>query len=107
MFFARRQPFLFRPRVFSLALGCGARTGGAYTRYPTRPLGVQSHDELALFTGSLYAEPEPSRSIEIPIAVPMRFDFLASDFDPIAFADANLANRKSLPMRKNQMNYAY
>ena len=33
----------------------------------------------------------------------MRFDFWASDFDPVAFSDVNLANRNSLPVRENQI----
>ena len=48
---------------------------------------------------------ESSRKIKGSILrpFPMRFDFWASDFDPIAFSGVNLANRNSLPMRKNQM----
>ena len=35
-----------------------------------------------------------------------RFEFWASDFDPIGFSDVNLPNRNSRPMRKNQVYFA-
>ena len=68
LFFAYRQPFL-SGRGSSLALSAARHSGpaGLYTTRKTWPgpvaraLGVQSRGELALFAGSLSAEPEPTR----------------------------------------------
>ena len=76
-FFAHRIPFLFRPRVFSRALGCGARRGPAwYTgrKFGARPgsvaraRGVQSRESWQVITGSLSVEPEPNQAHEDPQA---------------------------------------
>ena len=67
--------FLFRPRIFSRALGRGSRGGGACTprcKCGSRPdsvaraLGVQSREIWQVTTESLSDQPEPSRSIETP-----------------------------------------
>ena len=72
-FFAHSHALLFRSRVFSRALGCGARRGPACTlrsKIGPRPgsvasaLGVQSRGELALFVGSLSAKPDLSKTME-------------------------------------------
>ena len=74
-FFCHRPAFLFRPRVFSHALGCGARRGAACTPRRecgsrpgsvTRALGVQSRAIWQAITGSLSAELEPRRTMEPP-----------------------------------------
>ena len=65
------QNFLFWPRVFSRALGCGARRGPDCTRYKcaSRPgsvasaLGVQSPQIWRVITGSLSAQPEQRRTL--------------------------------------------
>ena len=65
-FFALWQAFLFRPRIFSRALGCGARGGGACAlrcNFWPRPgseahvLGVRSRASWLFFTGFLSAMP--------------------------------------------------
>ena len=67
------RSFLFRPRVFSRALGGGARREPAFILqrklgpqpgFVERALGVHSREELALFAGPLSAEPEPTRTME-------------------------------------------
>ena len=70
--FAHCHAVLFRRRVFSRALGCGARRAREYTRrkcgprpgFVARALGVQSRGELALSVGSISAEPEPTKPPE-------------------------------------------
>ena len=70
--FQRVHVFLRRPRFFSRALGCGARTGPACTPRcqcgspsgsVARALGVQSREIWQVITGSLSAEIEPSTTI--------------------------------------------
>ena len=64
LFFARRRPFLVRPRVFPRAFGCGAQGGRVYTtrKFETRlgsvarALGVQSRASCQVMTGSLSAQ---------------------------------------------------
>ena len=72
-FFALWQAFLFRPRIFSRALGCGARGGGACAlrcNFWPRPgseahvLGVRSRASWLLFTGLLFATPSLPRTME-------------------------------------------
>ena len=65
-FFAHSHALLFRSRVFSRALGCGARRGPACTHgasfgpWPcsvARALGVQSHSSWQVITGMHSASP--------------------------------------------------
>ena len=75
VFFLHLHDFLRRPRVFSHALGCGARRGPAFTQRRkfgpregsvARALGVQSREIGQVITGVLSAELEPSKTIENP-----------------------------------------
>ena len=74
-FFSGIQNFLFRSRVFSRALGCGARRGPACTprcKCGSRPgsvarsLGVQSYEIWQENTGSLSDQLEPTRPTQNP-----------------------------------------
>ena len=67
--------FLRPPWVFSRALGCGERRGGACTlrlKFVSRPgsvacaLGVRNREISQIITGSLSAELEPSTTMENP-----------------------------------------
>ena len=74
LFVARSPPFLFRPRVFPRAVGCGARRGRACTlgvsfgpgRAPCA-LGVPSKSiDLASDHGIAFLPAEPSKAMETP-----------------------------------------
>ena len=84
--FAHCHAFLFRPRIFSRALGCWAHRGSACTQRRkfgprlgsvARALGIQSRGGLALVAGSLSAEPEPTRHMETP-QMPLVFLFFCT-----------------------------
>ena len=73
--FPEYKTFLFRPRVFSCALGCGALRGPACTprcKCESRPasvpraLGVQSREIWQVTTGSLSDQLEPTRPMQPP-----------------------------------------
>ena len=85
-FFAGYKTFLFQPRVFSRALGCGARRGAACTpRRKCRPrpdpvtcaLGVQSCAIWRVIAGSLSAELGPTKPIETPKMCFFAFHFFS------------------------------
>ena len=74
-FFPEYKTFLFRPRVFCRALGCGERRGpdctprckcGSRPGSAGRALGVRSRVIWQVTTGSLSAELEPTRPMETP-----------------------------------------
>ena len=74
-FLAHGQAFLLRPRACPRVLGCGARRGAACTprrKFGPRPgsvaraPGPQSRASWQAITGSLSAEPEPTRPMENP-----------------------------------------
>ena len=85
-YFTLRQTFLFRPPVFSRALGRGARRGaacarrckcGCRPRSMARAPGVQSREIWQVTTGSLFAELEPSKKTENPHIKKIIFLFCA------------------------------
>ena len=74
-FFPEYKAFLFQPRVFSHALGCGARRAPACTprcKGGSRPgpaasvLGAQSRAIWQVTTGLLSSELEPNKTMEKP-----------------------------------------
>ena len=73
--FSEYNTFLFRPRVFSPALGCRASGGHAYTPWckcgsrpgsVARVLGVHSRQIWQVTTGSLCEQLEPTRLMQTP-----------------------------------------
>ena len=69
------KTFLFRPRVFSRALGCGARRGPACVQWckcgfrpgsVARALGVQSREIWQVIAGLRSDQLEPTRSMQPP-----------------------------------------
>ena len=72
---AEYKTFLLWPRVFSRALGCGARRGlactprckcGSRAASVARALGVQNRGIWRVTTGSLCDESQPTRPVENP-----------------------------------------
>ena len=81
--------FLFRQRVFSRALGSGARREpartprrkcGPWPRSVTHALGVQSHEKWQVTTGSHFDHIEPSRPMQTHVKVKKMFDGLRMSF---------------------------
>ena len=74
-FFPEYKTFLFRPRVFCRALGCGERRGpdctprckcGSRPGSVARVLGVQSREIWQVTTASLSDQLEPFRPVQTP-----------------------------------------
>ena len=89
MLFAHRHLFLFGPRVFSRALGSGARREPAQTprrkcepwpRSVARALGVQSRDNWQVTTGEHFKHVQPSRPMQTRIHIKKMSDGLRMSF---------------------------
>ena len=89
LLFAHRHLFLFGPRVFSRALGSGARREPAQTprrkcepwpRSVARALGVQSRDNWQVTTGEHFKHVQPSRPMQTRIHIKKMSDGLRMSF---------------------------
>ena len=87
--FSRSRLRARRRAACTLRRECGPPPGSV-----ARALGIQSRGELALFAGSLSAQPDPSRSMETPKLVTFPFFHLSAS---VSEAPQQLSKAGELP----------